>query len=470
MDSSSKLYSTSNSESMGEAVNYNNSSTGIISSSGSSSRHRSKEMENLSFEISKYPRDLLQTFLGTANHPSSRVRSEDPKLGEDEDDEGLNLGLGLSLGGKFGVDKSKNMGLVRSSSIAGTMPLFKDDDMGVAPPPKPSSNLVRTSSLPVETEEEWRKRKEMQTLRRMEAKRRRSEKQRVLKEAGSGSGDDKGGVEGLKLRAKFEREQQCLGITNKLIGSSMGNLFGSSKPPPPSTTNNLEVKGRRNTFGSLQGFLIAQAQAHDQAQSQSQSQPQPQPHPQTQPQPQPQPQPLPQPQSQPQTQSQSQPQPQLQHGSSQGSGESQGGTSSDASELESKIHQGSSSCGEVRSPASIHDRESMGPSGSKNNRGSGTEVESLSKQAESNDNKRKETAGSSGIEDMPCVFTIGDGPHGRKVEGILYKYGKGAEVRIMCVCHGNFFSPSEFVKHAGGRDVDHPLRHIVVSPSTSAFQ
>lgn len=37
--------------------------------------------------------------------------------------------------------------------------------------------------------------------------------------------------------------------------------------------------------------------------------------------------------------------------------------------------------------------------------------------------KRKEM-GSSGIEDMPCVFTIGDGPNGRKVEGILYKYGK----------------------------------------------
>ncbi|MCI22787.1 ninja-family protein AFP1-like, partial [Trifolium medium] len=35
--------------------------------------------------------------------------------------------------------------------------------------------------LPTETEEEWRKRKELQTLRRLEAKRRRSEKQRVSK-------------------------------------------------------------------------------------------------------------------------------------------------------------------------------------------------------------------------------------------------------------------------------------------------
>lgn len=87
----------------------------------------------------------------------------------------------------------------------------------------------------------------------------------------------------------------------------------------------------------------------------------------------------------------------------------------------------------------------------------------------SSDDKKKEAAVSSGIEDMPCVFTIGNGPNGRKVEGILYKYGKGEEVRIMCVCHGSFFSPAEFVKHAGGGDVEHPLRHIVVNPFPSAF-
>lgn len=113
----------------------------------------------------------------------------------------------------------------------------------------------------------------------------------------------------------------------------------------------------------------------------------------------------------------------------------------------------------------------MGPSRTKDDsiqRACGPEPESSSKQPESADNKRKET-GSTAIEDMPCVFTIGDGPNGRKVEGILYKYGKGEGVRIMCVCHGNFFSPSEFVKHAGGKDVEHPLRHIVVSPSASPF-
>ena len=81
---------------------------------------------------------------------------------------------------------------------------------------------------------------------------------------------------------------------------------------------------------------------------------------------------------------------------------------------------------------------------------------------------RRKGSGMSFMEDMPCVFTRGDGPNGRRIEGILYKYGKGEEVRIMCVCHGSFLSPAEFVKHAGGGDVAHPLRHIVVNPSSSA--
>lgn len=302
MDTSSQLYSSSSTKPMGEAININ-SSTGILSSTSlniSSSRVRSKEMENLSFEISKYPRDLLQTFMGTSSNTTRTNRSDDdPKFGADEedDDEGLNLGLGLSLGGKFGVDKSNNKGLlIRSSSIAGTMPLFREEESNslvTLPVKTPVSGLVRTSSLPVETEEEWKKRKEMQTLRRMEAKRRRSEKQRNLKESG---GEEKGVKTGLKLRARLEKEQISLGITNKFVGSSMGNLFGSSKQPQSSTSGG-EVKGRRTTFGSLQGFLLAQAQAQAQTQVA---------------------------------------QPQL--GSSQGSGESHGGSSS--TEHESKTHQG----------------------------------------------------------------------------------------------------------------------------------
>ncbi|XP_020579808.1 ninja-family protein 3-like, partial [Phalaenopsis equestris] len=71
------------------------------------------------------------------------------------------------------------------------------------------------------------------------------------------------------------------------------------------------------------------------------------------------------------------------------------------------------------------------------------------------------------MEEMPCVSTRGDGPSGKKIEGFLYRYKKGEDVSIVCVCHGSFLTPAEFIKHAGGGDVDHPLRHIVVNPSTS---
>ncbi|KAI0527237.1 hypothetical protein KFK09_002836 [Dendrobium nobile] len=73
------------------------------------------------------------------------------------------------------------------------------------------------------------------------------------------------------------------------------------------------------------------------------------------------------------------------------------------------------------------------------------------------------------MDEMPCVSVKGDGPNGRKIDGFLYKYRKGEEVRIVCVCHGSFLTPAEFVKHAGGGNVTHPLKHIVVNPSASVY-
>lgn len=68
------------------------------------------------------------------------------------------------------------------------------------------------------------------------------------------------------------------------------------------------------------------------------------------------------------------------------------------------------------------------------------------------------------ISNMPCVSTR-DGPDGKRINGFLYRCKNGEEVKIICVCHGDFFSPAEFVKHGGGGDVEHPLRHIVINPS-----
>lgn len=65
------------------------------------------------------------------------------------------------------------------------------------------------------------------------------------------------------------------------------------------------------------------------------------------------------------------------------------------------------------------------------------------------------------MKQMPSVTTTGDGPNGKRIEGFLYKYMKG-QVSIVCVCHGSFLSPAEFVKHAGGKDVENPMKHINV--------
>lgn len=218
---------------------------------------KSLEMENLSLDIStnRFSRDLLQRFMGTASeHGASK-----------EEDEGIELNLGLSMGGRFGVDKSSKK-LVRSSSLASCLPVVRDDNDATAPAPVAYTGLVRTSSLPVETEEEWRKRKELQTLRRMEAKRRRSEKQRNLKSdrEGGGSGTGGGGCLSLEekkeielnLRARLDREKSLSAV--KRQGSSLGSQFGLSTWAAAAATQAMlrsgidvvMVKGKGSYVGS----------------------------------------------------------------------------------------------------------------------------------------------------------------------------------------------------------------------------
>lgn len=132
---------------------------------------------------------------------------------------------------------------------------------------------------------------------------------------------------------------------------------------------------------------------------------------------------------------------------------------------------GSGSCGNV-SPVSIQsvqdqsNQDTVGSWGMKSGenagRPSGAEMKNPSKKTDASGNSAKESR----MNSMPSVVVTGDGPNGRRIEGVLYKYGKGEEARIMCVCHGSFYSPAGFVEHAGGTDITNPLKHIVVSPNS----
>ncbi|XP_076885314.1 ninja-family protein AFP3-like [Bidens hawaiensis] len=305
---------------------------------------------------SSFSMNLLQKLTG----------SKDPTRPDADDDPELNLGL--SLGGRFGVDKTR---IVRSSSIAAILPGSDPGRPGLDPSrpglARPGSGsgtgLVRTASLPVETEEEWRKRKELQSLRRLAAKRRRSEKQSV---------------------SRGEREEYVMAMGR--VGSSVGLAFGSG---------NWEFGGGGGADGVSDGSVPGS-----------------------------------------------------------GSVDLQGS-------VESRHLQGSGGESEA-SPASVQSSQER-----TNKDGANSSRPIRPKSESSGSNKGKEIR--SNALDMPCVFTQGDGPGGRRIEGILYKYGKGEEVKIMCVCHGSFLTPAEFVRHAGGTDVVHPLKHIVVNPNSSSY-
>ncbi|KAK4260990.1 hypothetical protein QN277_004046 [Acacia crassicarpa] len=350
-------------------------------------RRRRKTMETLPLQIDKHPRDLLRTFMSRDSNTQPSETAE-PEGGSEE----IELNLGLSMGGRFGVDKhAKKLG--RSSSIVGTMPLVRENESTTPPTPSYPPALLRTSSLPTETEEEWRKRKELQMLRRMEAKRRRSEKQRNSRTERDG-GEGRIEVDGPK-----------------------GSDWASGLPSWAATESRQVVLSDVLAQGKAYGLFGGSAGFHGRS------------------------------------------------------------SSSGMTETDGKTFQGSSNYGEARSPANNQmlqersNQEAAGSSGTKSNENmikGPSETENPSRKPNPGQNRFRET-GSNSIEDMPCVFTQGTGPNGKRIEGILYRYGRGQEVRIMCVCHGNFLSPAEFVKHAGGGDVAHPLRHIGVNPSSTPY-
>lgn len=131
------------------------------------------ESRRVTVQMSGVSGDLLQRVIAGNHFPRKFEEAGGEETGE------IELSLGLSLNGRFGVDPEKAKMLTRSSSISDFMTPLRYQD--TASTVVPITALTRTCSLPMETEEEWRKRKELQMLRRLEAKRKRTAKQRSYK-------------------------------------------------------------------------------------------------------------------------------------------------------------------------------------------------------------------------------------------------------------------------------------------------
>ncbi|XP_072992543.1 ninja-family protein 6-like isoform X2 [Typha latifolia] len=321
------------------------------------------ELQRLSSRSERRPRDLLRRFAS-----NSSIGDQLEATGGDSDE--IELSLGLSLNGCFGVDP-KGKKLVRSSSIASLSLLSREKEFMVATGP-----LVRTSSLPAETDEEGRKRMELLSLKRLEAKRKRLERKNSIK-SGSGKGEED--LDGFRAAATVAVKVRKLevGIINGCDDKSLGgNLFGGkvngvspprslrAPPPPPPQP----VTG----FPPISQISIG----------------------------------------------------------------SQGSNSFGISDFDTPQGQGInanrfSSSTEARSPPTFQALPET-----TNHRKIATNPPPT---PEGNQNQLWRIAGranSMGVaeknmmEEMPCVSTKGDGPNGRKVEGFLYKYQKAEEATM----------------------------------------
>lgn len=200
---------------------------------------RNRELKNLSY----IETDLLQ----------SKCNLFDKKMPMDvqvvEEEEEIELSLGLSLNGRFGFDPERAKKITRASSISNFMITCGENESkswslgGVGG--QYDAGLARTSSLPAETEES-RKRKELQSLRRMEVKRKRLEKLknvRVVREKGdlvvesNGQQDNgenvvlgNGGVEEVNGEGKLQHFSSQSSIGSQGSGGSSGVSDFESQP------------------------------------------------------------------------------------------------------------------------------------------------------------------------------------------------------------------------------------------------
>ncbi|KAF0910887.1 hypothetical protein E2562_004844 [Oryza meyeriana var. granulata] len=390
-----------------------------------------------------FSRDLLCGIGRGGNGPR---REQRPHL--DVEDEEVELNLGLSLGGRFGLER-RGEKLARSSSVAAILAppeevapsaLFRTsslptaaaaeaakkqglDDLsccrrnGVEAEPaarlpasgSPSSGssdgegrrlevnmtdtLMRTSSLPAGIEDEWRKRKEAQSLKRLEVKRKRIERRNSLT---SNSKEAVGQIlEEMNTRAEKVESCDDVATGHKKTGANVNHSSDKNRCtglPPVHRATFTQPRGNLSRIPTKHNPAVkgtANVEEHNDPSAIASPT------------------------------------------------EHQNGTA---------IAAPSFSALAVRAVALASRGDQLHATGRVAARAKSMgDVERIM------------------MQEMPCVCTKGL-PNGRRVEGFLYKYKKGEEVRIVCVCHGSFLTPAEFVKHAGGGDVTNPLRHIVVNP------
>ncbi|KAF3616431.1 hypothetical protein FXO37_35074 [Capsicum annuum] len=61
---------------------------------------------------------------------------------------------------------------------------------------------------------------------------------------------------------------------------------------------------------------------------------------------------------------------------------------------------------------------------------------------------------------LPFISTRGGIPNKKMIEGFLYGYKTEQQLKIVCICHGSFLTPTKFVMYVGGFDIENPLKHL----------
>ncbi|XP_050913963.1 ninja-family protein AFP2 isoform X2 [Lathyrus oleraceus] len=398
------------------------------------------------------------------------------KISSGEDCElSLELSLGLSSNGLFGFDpNAKKIKRTASSMIPATA------DGSGSGSGSGGGNLIRTCSLPAESREEWLRRKELQSQRRMEARKRKNEKRRHSRAARErernsrsterGAGSEDGG-ENSNNNNLVEQDGASAGAdglirTTSLVRRVGGIVLNNAKekdqvvPISPPSGPIAGSGSSSGTSGTLESEV--QVQQHGQGITPMDTENSNADN-------------IAEPQNKPKVMN-------LFEGSSSSKiAEPQNKTKAvnllEGSGPQNKkkvvrFLEGSNS-GNIAGPQNkkkvvrfLEDLSSSKIAGpqSKPKTVNLFEGSSSSKIAGA---QNKTKAARNPLDDMPSVTTKGNGPNGKRIEGFLYKYGRGKDVRIVCVCHGSFLTPAEFVKHAGGGDVPNPLKQIVVNSSSS---